>query len=81
MLLLLILVLLLAGGGIFWFALQHNTGTTPGNNGVPNVAGFYNGTIINTTANITTSMTLTIQQNHERITGFSDRESLKRYDR
>ncbi len=71
MLLLLVLLLLLAGA---WFAITHvpglfsNQQATPTGT-YPDVAGTYNGIIDNTTAGITTSMSLSIQQNHGQISG------------
>lgn len=74
--LLLLLVLVLAGG-ISWFIAQRNLGTSSRNGTpststqatIPDVAGFYNGSLLNTTANISATMTLTVEQNRGHIQG------------
>jgi serine/threonine protein kinase len=72
--LLVLLVLLLVVGGLTWYVIPRLAGSssTPTSQPgpvYPNVAGTYNGTLINATANITTSMSLSIQQNNANITG------------
>jgi hypothetical protein len=72
--LLVLLVLLLVVGGLAWYVIPRLAGSssTPTSQPgpvYPNVVGTYNGTLINATANITTSMSLSIQQNNANITG------------
>ena len=74
--LLLLALLVLLAGSIFWFAIPRSSGNvSPTANPTsigqvyPNVAGAYHGTIINTTADITTGMALSIQQNKATING------------
>lgn len=71
--LLVLLVLLLVIGGLAWYAIPRlassPTPTSQPGPVYPNVAGTYTGTLINSTANITTSMSLSIQQNNANITG------------
>ncbi len=76
--LLLLLVVVLVGG-ISWFVVQRNSGTFSHNGTtsagtstqatIPDVAGFYSGRLLNTTANISATMTLTIEQNRGHIQG------------
>src|SRR5258708_1522094 len=71
--LLVLLVLLLVVGGLAWYVIPRLAGSsTPASQPgpvYPNVAGTYNGTLINATANITTSMSLSIPQNNANISG------------
>jgi len=71
---LLLALLMLIGSGIvwYWFILPHLGSTSLLNQPTttyPHIAGTYSGTIHNTTADITTSMNLAIQQNQGNITG------------
>lgn len=80
LLVLALLVLLVVS--IFWFAISRGSGNvsptarptqaptaTPAGQVYPKVAGAYHGTIVNTTATITTGMSLSIQQNNGTING------------
>jgi len=68
--LLLLVLLLVAGGSLVWFLIPRITGTAPTSSTLPNVAGFYTGNLLNTTVNVPATMTLTIEQNQDRIHGF-----------
>jgi len=71
--LLLALVMLIGSGLVwYWFILPHLGSIPLGSQAAgvyPNVVGAYNGSIDNTTAHITTSMGLSIQQNQGKING------------
>jgi serine/threonine protein kinase len=71
--LLLLAFLLIVGGAIVWFVIPRTPGSSPlpGQQApvYPNVAGAYSGTIHNTTADIATSMNLSMQQNQGNISG------------
>ncbi|MFL5694534.1 MAG: serine/threonine protein kinase [Ktedonobacteraceae bacterium] len=71
--LLALLVMLLVVGGLAWYVIPRLAGSsTPASQPgpvYPNVAGTYTGTLINATANITTSMSLSIQQSNANISG------------
>ncbi|GAC1350870.1 MAG: hypothetical protein NVSMB27_37580 [Ktedonobacteraceae bacterium] len=71
---LLLALLMFIGSGLvwYWFILPHLGSTPLGSQATgvyPNVAGTYNGSIDNTTAHITTSMGLAMQQNQGKING------------
>ncbi|HLQ28846.1 MAG TPA: serine/threonine-protein kinase [Ktedonobacteraceae bacterium] len=71
-LLLLSLIAILLAGSIACFVLLHSSGKVslfPSGQVYPDVAGTYHGKLTNTTANITTSMALSIQQNKAAING------------
>ncbi|MFL5694544.1 MAG: hypothetical protein ACJ795_22340, partial [Ktedonobacteraceae bacterium] len=71
--LLALLVMLLVVGGLAWYVIPRLAGSsTPASQPgpvYPNVAGTYTGTLINATANITTGMSLSIQQSNANISG------------
>jgi len=74
--LLLLALLVLLAVSVFWFVIPRSSGkvspsptSTVAGQVYPNVAGAYQGTIMNTTANIKTSMALSIQQNKSAING------------
>jgi len=79
--LLVLALLVLLVGSIFWFAISRSSGNvtstssqstqvpTSAGQVFPNVSGTYHGTIMNTTANVTARMSLSIQQNNASING------------
>jgi len=79
--LLMLALLVLLVGSIFWFAISRSSGNvtstssqstqvpTSAGQVFPNVSGTYHGTIMNTTANVTARMSLSIQQNNASING------------
>jgi hypothetical protein len=71
---LLLALLMFIGSGLvwYWFILPHLGSTPLGSQATsvyPNVAGTYNGSVDNTTAHITTSMGLAMQQTQGKING------------